>query len=206
LLGYLRTNRLEVFADIQKGNSAQTLIMVDKQGKRRMISLGGNALFNASAERREGIGTVCIADSFPEQAQKFAELYRDKKKIYVPGGCGLYFGVDTVKKLAAQMEVTVLSEPEAEAVGEGFSVISPLVIVTCGSAATRWYQQGKAHTVPVKPVEARVVDTTGAGDAFAAGFVNAWAKGGEIEDSIKAGHELAAKIIARYGANLGKEI
>jgi len=205
LLEYLRGNQVNVIADIQKGPSAQTLIMVDKQGQRRMISFGGNALFNSSAGVLEGIQAVCIADSFPEIAEKIAGIYSGKKKIYVPGGCGLYFGIDIIKKLAAKMEVTILSEPEAEAIGEGFAGISPVVIVTCGAQATRWYRNSEEHLVPVSRIEAQVVDSTGAGDAFAGGFIDAYAASRGIEESIVAGHNLAAKIITKYGANLGRE-
>lgn len=52
--------------------------------------------------------------------------------------------------------------------------------------------------VPATPV-AKVVDTTGAGDAFAAGYLNAWMRDEDAEVALAAGCALAAKAISRVG-------
>lgn len=54
---------------------------------------------------------------------------------------------------------------------------------------------------PVAPVD-DVVDTTGAGDAFAAGFLVAAASGATIETSIDSAHALAARTLRSAGATL----
>ena len=45
-----------------------------------------------------------------------------------------------------------------------------------------------------------MVNTTGAGDAFAAGFISVWAKNGELLDALESGIDLAAKCVALIGA------
>jgi sugar/nucleoside kinase (ribokinase family) len=52
-----------------------------------------------------------------------------------------------------------------------------------------------AEAVPVD-----VVDTTGAGDAFAAGFLPVWAAGGEPRAALEAGSRSAVRVVARVGA------
>ncbi|MCK0206963.1 adenosine kinase [Starkeya koreensis] len=53
--------------------------------------------------------------------------------------------------------------------------------------------------VPAFPV-ARVVDTTGAGDLFAAGFLHGFARGFAAEESLKLGALAASEIISHIGA------
>ncbi|MDX2104201.1 MAG: adenosine kinase [Alphaproteobacteria bacterium] len=58
---------------------------------------------------------------------------------------------------------------------------------------------GTQVAVPAEPV-ARVVDTTGAGDLYAAGFLHAWARGLSPAQMAKAGAIAAAEIISHIGA------
>jgi sugar/nucleoside kinase (ribokinase family) len=48
-------------------------------------------------------------------------------------------------------------------------------------------------------VEVRAIDTTGAGDAFAAGLLSARMAGAEPADALGAGCALAAEAVAREG-------
>ena len=49
-------------------------------------------------------------------------------------------------------------------------------------------------------IGAKVVDTTGAGDAFAAGFIAAALRGERLEAACEAGNAAGARIVSRLGA------
>jgi sugar/nucleoside kinase (ribokinase family) len=53
--------------------------------------------------------------------------------------------------------------------------------------------------VPAEPIE-RLVDTTGAGDLFAAGFLLGTARDLGLEQSLRLGAIAAAEVIQHYGA------
>ena len=64
-----------------------------------------------------------------------------------------------------------------------------------GSIACQGEAWAQADAAP-----ATVIDTTGAGDAFAAGFLPAWASGNGLSEALRAGAHLAAAAVGRVGA------
>ncbi len=57
----------------------------------------------------------------------------------------------------------------------------------------------EVHVIDAFPID-RVVDTTGAGDAYAAGFLYAYTQGRGLRDCGRLGSALAAEVISHYGA------
>ncbi len=75
----------------------------------------------------------------------------------------------------------------------------PLLVMTMGPEGAMAVKDGERFTVSAEPVE-RVVDTTGAGDLFAAGFLAGHAQGRSIEECLRIGAIAAAEVISHYGA------
>jgi sugar/nucleoside kinase (ribokinase family) len=72
-------------------------------------------------------------------------------------------------------------------------------VVTRSEKGAVAVENGKRVDVPAEPVQ-QIVDTTGAGDLFAAGFLSGHAKGRSVEDSLRMGAIAAAEVISHYGA------
>jgi ribokinase len=73
-----------------------------------------------------------------------------------------------------------------------------LLVITLGSEGSIAYTEGGRYFARAFKVKA--VDTTGAGDAFAAGFIYAYLKSLDVESCLKAGNFAAAKNIQQFGA------
>jgi sugar/nucleoside kinase (ribokinase family) len=71
-------------------------------------------------------------------------------------------------------------------------------IVKCGADAAVWSDGADVVEVPV--ARAVPIDSTGAGDAFAAGVLAARTAGGDVDAALRAGHALAGRAIAQVGA------
>jgi sugar/nucleoside kinase (ribokinase family) len=75
----------------------------------------------------------------------------------------------------------------------------PVVVATRGAAGALAVEEGVRCDIGAVQVE-RVVDTTGAGDLFAAGFLAARCRGRSVQQCLEAGSIAAAEVITHFGA------
>jgi sugar/nucleoside kinase (ribokinase family) len=117
---------------------------------------------------------------------------------------------DSFNALIDSGRLDILFANEAEIVSltgeEGFDAAVaatakrvPVLVVTRGEKGAVAVEGDEAAQVAAEPVE-RIVDTTGAGDLFAAGFLTGRAQGRSNTDSLRMGAIAAAEVISHYGA------
>ncbi len=75
----------------------------------------------------------------------------------------------------------------------------PVLVVTRSEKGAICLKDGQRHAVPAAPVKT-VLDTTGAGDLFAAGFLTGHVRGKSPVESLEMGAIAAAEVISHYGA------
>ena len=75
----------------------------------------------------------------------------------------------------------------------------PVLVVTRSADGAVAMSGGERAAVAAEPI-AKVVDTTGAGDLFAAGFLAGHVAGKDLQTSLTMGAVAAAEIISHYGA------
>ena len=125
--------------------------------------------------------SVCIA----ERRDGFSRMLQE-------GGVDLLFAnEDEARQLTGRTDLDrALIELSAKV---------PTLVITRGEAGALAVEGGITVKVPAMPV-ANVVDTTGAGDLFAAGFLVAQARGAPIGKCLSTGAVAAAEIISHFGA------
>lgn len=104
-----------------------------------------------------------------------------------------------VAALIARVDVFLPNEGEvAHLTGQGLSPpFAPVTVVKQGAAgATAHVGTERLHVAARK---GPVVDTTGAGDAFNAGFLDLWLSGAPMTACLDAGHACAARAISYHG-------
>jgi sugar/nucleoside kinase (ribokinase family) len=118
-----------------------------------------------------------------------------------------HFGVDRYKSLirSIQPQVFLCNEDEAGLLGVGATQGMPgaaLTVIKRGAHSTLAISQNNEHCeVAVAPV-ANIVDTTGAGDAFAAGFLPTFVATNDVEAANTRGQAVAARVVCSPGATL----
>ena len=130
--------------------------------------------------------------------------------IFDPSTVGVLLdvGLKQVREWLTMVDVVVLNEEEAHFLsGKNNPVdaaaellqLTPLVVIKRGGNGALAQARGSA-LVQIPAVDVEVVDTTGAGDAFAAGFIKSWIAKNDLLDSLQSGAELAAKCVAIVGS------
>jgi sugar/nucleoside kinase (ribokinase family) len=117
-------------------------------------------------------------------------------------------GVKAASEWLSLIDTIILNEEEShfltgktnpiEAASELLKSVSTVVIKRGSNGALGQTRGGQLVQVQAK--KTTVVNTTGAGDAFAAGFISIWAKNGALLEALESGTNLAAKCVALVGA------
>jgi sugar/nucleoside kinase (ribokinase family) len=140
----------------------------------------------ATAHASEGSVALSLSDPFcvSRHKREFLDLLLDDVDILLGNEeeLTMLFGAASAKAAVAAAEETGL-----------------LVVMTCGAEGAVVLTARGPETVPAAPV-AQVVDTTGAGDLFAAGFLFGLTHGMGPVESTRLGGVCAAEIISHTGA------
>ena len=169
--------------------TGRCLIFVTPDGERTMNTfLGAGQFLPASALDEDLIASAAI-------------LYLEG---YVIERHGDYFrsliedGLIDILFVNEHELATLTGEDEFEAGIEALSGKVPVLVATKGAAGAVATAYGERAEVRAERA-AKVIDTTGAGDQFAAGFLSGFAKDAPLAECLKRGAITAAEVISHYG-------
>lgn len=130
--------------------------------------------------------------SLDPSSASFLEEMGPKRFLEMTRGADLCFpNLDEGRVLTGE------SDPEAvaRALGRDYGEVA----LKLGAAGAIW-ASGDQELVALAAEPAEAVDTTGAGDAFCAGFLSARLSGADPEESLRSGLRLAARAVSKVGA------
>lgn len=218
------------FIDVCEGQSSSlSAIMVDKTGERSIVMFRGDNdnldsqrvdfenIFNTRwlfVAELTGNPTPLLERISKEAAQ------RGVKFSFVPGLDQLDQGVGSLKNILSRTEILVFNDFEAgKFLGQGKSTRHSegevkemlkklseygvkISVITKDVNGVQAFDGDNFYSYPPPSVK-NPVDTTGAGDAFASGFVAALVKGQSTEKALDLGTRNAGSVIQKIGAQTG---
>ena len=194
------------------------MVLVERGGSRVIIGLPRSRTeaetqdFDLDLIRRSQC--VFFGPAHTDLSRKVVEAVdlRSALKCYAPGGLCHCLDAEDLMPVVSQMDVLLLNEGEALALTGGRTAESAaeqligagpdLVAVTLGSRGVLialGQERYRVRSVPVSSIR----DKTGAGDAFAAGFVASYLRHLDPQGSAHVGSAAAALTIQRLGARTG---
>jgi sugar/nucleoside kinase (ribokinase family) len=200
-------------------SSGVVVVLVDSSGERTMFpDKGANSnLVLADLPQLDGFQAVYISGyallnplSRPGVLAMIEKIRADSIPIYFdPASVGAMKDVSDkdIHQWFSQMNTLFLNEEESiyltglvdiERAMDYLLEFSEIVVIKRGSLGAIAKARG-FDSISVPAVVANVVDTTGAGDSFAAGFIAAFTAKRDLTAALTAGTELAAQCVAIVG-------
>lgn len=203
------------------GSTGRSLVLVTPDGERTMCTdLGVGATLSPSEVPAEAVRSAQVlyvegylygkqptgaaVDAAVSLARQAGTLVAFSASD--PGWAAVVLG--DMRVLLDQVDLLFANEAEALLLSGSRDVESalsalgghcPSVVVTRGAAGCVVASGGEVHHVPAAPTPA-VVDTTGAGDSFAAGYLHGLVSGLGPRDSARLGALVAAEVVGHLGA------
>ena len=209
---------------IEGAKTGIVIALVDALGERTMFPDSGanSGLGLSDLPRLDGFSAVYLSGYplvNPKSRDGALEILKVVKSaglpvIFDPSTVGvlLEVGLNQVREWLTLVDVVILNEEEShfltgfhnpiEAAADLLS-LTPVVVIKRGSNGAL-AQARHQDLVQISAIDAHVIDTTGAGDAFAAGFIQVWADNGDLLDALHNGAAFAAECVALIGSRPSK--
>jgi nucleoside kinase len=149
------------------------------------------------------VKAIYMARTYLDMQKRVVELYGGKFKVYNPGyGVFKFDRVPRVfRTVMNECDVVVLNHHELDNLEKiGYRMkpgIGQTYIITRGGKGASVYAKNTRVDVPA--YQTKVVDASGAGDAFNAGFMAGHLRGYDIYESVKLGNATASFIVEEWG-------
>lgn len=217
----LQKNKINAsFITIDKNRETNSIILVDKNTGERVIlynkSSGGIIVDGLNKIKTRWLAISSLTGNWKNQAEKILNYIAKNKAslILLPSTSQIRDDFPDLKKLLKVAKILILNKNEAIEIASKSKSIDiknllkllhkfgpGTVCITDGTKGAHCSDGKKMYFSPIKKV--KTVDVTGAGDAFASGFLGSYLKGESLKDSLKAGIINSASVVQYIGTTKG---
>jgi ribokinase len=202
---------------VRKGRSGKAMGFVDQEGQRALyidpgvndtIRLGDIDVNYASKARFLHLTSFVGEVSFQTQIRLLGKLGKNVKVSFDPGVFYARMGMERLKRIVGKSFVMMPNSDELELLtgksdykaGAEFLIKRGVRVLAVKLGNKGCYATDGKEKHLVKSFKVKVVDTTGAGDAFDAGFLYGLLSGKTLYECAKTGNFIASGCILAMGA------
>jgi len=223
LAAELKKNKIDTsHISIDKERQTASVILIDKQtGERVILYNKSSGLINLNKLNKlktKWLSLSSLTGRWGKQAHQILRYISENKTglILLPSTSQIRNDFSDLKKLLKISKILILNRNEAleiasKAIGKSADIknlikllhsLGPEIICITDGRRGAWTSDGKniLHS-PIKKV--KTVDVTGAGDAFASGFLGFYLKGNDLKTSLRAGIINSASVVQYIGTTKG---
>ena len=202
------------------------VVLVSEDGERTMFPDSGSnsGLSSADLPPLDGFtaaylsGYALINSQSRTNVLEMIQILKAKgiPLVFDPGTVGALRRIPNsmLQEWIRMMDILLLNEEEALYISQisdlhraliALATKAPVVVIKRGAAGVTAISE-QVRTVELRALDVEVIDTTGAGDSFAAGFIASWFDEGIVEKAVENGIAQASRCCAMVGARppLGK--
>jgi len=187
-------------------------IWVDDKGENSIVVVLGSNLAMTKTDIDRAVDVIAAADVVIVQLEINYDIVEYAMQVAKAKGVRTILNPAPAGKLAAEVialadyltpnetELEVLSGKTGDYGAAARSLLTregQTAVVTLGSQGAMWLNAEGQGTIPTFKV--KVVDTTGAGDAFNGGFAVALGEGKSLEEAIRFGNAVAGLSVTKRG-------
>lgn len=199
----------------KKGRTGYSIILDSLKHDRTILAFKGsnnNLRFNEIKQNKlktKWFYFSTMMDRSFETQVKLAK-YAEKKGIKIAFNASSYLaekGINYSKEILKRTEIFVLNKEEATSMTKKSKIeemlkeiqkLAKIVVITDGKKGTYAYDGKTLYTIG--SIKVKVIETTGAGDAFACTFLSGMIKKNNIEFALKLARTNAESVIQYHGA------
>jgi len=215
----------------QEQGTGLAYVAIDRSGDRRIYAYSGaaNSLSSNDIKSEDILKSKTIFLSSLKNLEPFKKAAKIAKKnkipiILNPGMLVIEQGYNIIQGLLSNIDILIISEREflylfqvvdsklnkhviKEKVTNLFKLGIEVIVITMGKKGAWLINSEKSELI--KPIKVdKVIDTTGAGDAFSTGFIYGFIKNlsfkfEDLKFNVKIGNFIAGKCIQELGARNG---
>jgi ribokinase len=222
LVNDFKREKVDTKAVIHSENGKSGLVMgfVDKTGARALyINSGVNDLIKfeeinveyASQARFLHLSSFVGEESFSSQQKLLDNLPENVRVSFDPGALYARKGFEGLESIIERTHVLIPNSAELELLtgetdycrGADYMVGKGIRIVAVKLGGSGCYVTNGRERFLIEPFRVEVVDTTGAGDAFCAGFLYGLLKDKSLHECGRLGNFVASRCVMKIGARTG---